>query len=94
MGKTQCPDCIGNQGLTLEERTFPYCRPAVMNDHFEDAHLETMERTAQRGGVIVCKHPECKNLPPLAHLDHFRNHVQTVHNVILPLAQYAAARRE
>ncbi|RYP74213.1 hypothetical protein DL771_003146 [Monosporascus sp. 5C6A] len=94
MEKTQCPDCIGNQGLTVEERTFSSCRPAVMNDHFEDTHLEAIERTSQRGGTSIYKHPKCKDLPPLTHIDHFRNHITTVHKVTLRSAQDAAARQE
>ncbi|KAK3897428.1 hypothetical protein C8A05DRAFT_47960 [Staphylotrichum tortipilum] len=90
MSKTQCPECIGNQGLTIEERTFSYCRPAVMNDHFEDSHLESI----QKGGDIICKHPKCKNLPPLTTVDHFRIHVERVHNVTLRSAQNATARRD
>jgi len=93
MDKTQCPDCIGNEGLTIKERTFSYCRPAVMNDHFENTHLEAMERTMQQGEFIICKHPKCKGLR-LKHLDHFRSHIATVHNVLLRSAQGASARRE
>ena len=94
MSKTQCPECIGNQCLTIEERTFDYCRSAVMNDHFEDKHLESLERTAQGGGNIICKHPKCINLPPLTYLDHFRHYVETVYRVTLRSGQAAVARRE
>ena len=93
MRKTQCPGCIGNHALTVEERTFSYCRPTAMNDHFEDRHLESLERIAQRGENIVCKHPKCKDVS-LEHLDHFRSHVETVHKVTLRSTQTAAARRE
>jgi hypothetical protein len=31
----QCPDCIGDERLSREERTFTYCRPTVMNDYFD-----------------------------------------------------------
>ncbi|KAL5610468.1 hypothetical protein FOBRF1_006585 [Fusarium oxysporum] len=45
----QCPDCIGDERLSLEERAFSYCRPTVRNDHFDDQHLIDRERALQRG---------------------------------------------
>jgi hypothetical protein len=56
----QCPDCIGDEQLSLEERTFTYCRPTVRNDHFDDQHLVERERALQRGGRMVCTHPACR----------------------------------
>jgi len=88
MDKEQCPDCFGDEALTLEERTFRYCRPDVMNNHFEDEHLPERERTNQ----IVCKHPKCRR-KTLKDLDHFRNHVCTVHQVSLRTAQQVQRRR-
>ncbi|GKT51801.1 uncharacterized protein ColSpa_11982 [Colletotrichum spaethianum] len=35
----QCPNCVGDERLPLEERTFKYCRPTVRNDHFDNQHL-------------------------------------------------------
>lgn len=40
MQKTQCPPCIGDGGMSYEERTFKYYRPAVMNDHFDREHVK------------------------------------------------------
>lgn len=83
MKKTQCPRCIGDDAMSVEERTFSYCRPAVMNDHFDREHLNTMEK-AEEDGLIFCHHPKCKSEGvKLAHLDHFRNHVAFVHGVSL-----------
>jgi hypothetical protein len=45
MDRKQCPRCIGDETLSQEERTFKYCRPAVMYDHFDRKHAQ------QLGGV-------------------------------------------
>ncbi|KAM4067359.1 FluG domain-containing protein [Hirsutella rhossiliensis] len=83
MGKAQCPRCIGDESMTVEERTFSYCRPAVMNDHFGREHLVTMEQM-ERDGFIGCMHPKCREADIKLHsLDHFRNHVARVHGVAL-----------
>jgi uncharacterized protein DUF3435 len=55
MNKTQCPDCIGDERLSMQERTFVYCRPAVRNDHWDREHLEGKQCAAQRGA----KRPRC-----------------------------------
>lgn len=68
-----------------EERTFYYCRPAVMNDHFDREHLKALKE-AERSKLIICKHPGCYNGREglkLESLDHFRNHVQRVYGVRL-----------
>ncbi|KAK0637170.1 FluG domain-containing protein [Bombardia bombarda] len=83
MGKTQCPRCIGDERQSHEERMFPYCRPAVMNDHFDREHLKEMEEM-ERDNLIFCDHPKCQeDGVKLKHLDHFRNHVQDVHGITL-----------
>jgi hypothetical protein len=83
MRKTQCPRCIGDEAMSAEERAFSYCRPAVMNDHFEREHLGTIKEM-ERDGFIVCGHPKCKQADlKLKSLDHFRNHVARVHGVLL-----------
>lgn len=83
MGKGQCPRCIGDEALSVEERTFAYCRPAVMNDHFDREHLATMEQM-DRDGFIGCMHPKCREADVKLHtVDRFRNHVATVHGVAL-----------
>ena len=56
---TQCPDCIGDERLPLEETKFPYCRPNVRNDHWDDTHLKERELAEQQGRPQVCKHPKC-----------------------------------
>ncbi|KAK7211084.1 hypothetical protein V2G26_018262 [Clonostachys chloroleuca] len=35
----QCPDCIGDERLSWEERAFTHCRPTVMNDHCDERPL-------------------------------------------------------
>lgn len=38
----------------------------------------------ERENLIFCKHPKCKEEGmKLKHLDHFRNHVESVHGVKL-----------
>ena len=88
----QCPDCIGDERLTLEERTFQYCRPTVRNDHFDDRHLEEREHAELHGEPIRCYHPECRDRK-FQHLDHFRNHVQTTHGVPLRSSDQVKQRR-
>lgn len=93
MDLNQCPDCIGDERMTLQERTFRYCRPPVRNDHFDDAHLEERERAERCGEPIRCHHPKCKDMK-FQHLDHFRNHVQSVHGVPLRSSEQVKRRRE
>ncbi|KAF1739604.1 hypothetical protein CRV24_001540 [Beauveria bassiana] len=89
MEATQCPDCIGDEQLSVEARKFKWCRPPVLNDHFDDAHLARRETAAQRGEAIWCGHPKCRQ-EKFVHLDHFRNHVEQVHG----RRQRQAERRE
>lgn len=83
MGKSRCPYCIGCSSMSSEERTLRYCRPAVMNDHFDREHLRPMTRAAQKGS-ITCQHPKCQrdgHSLKLVSMNHFRNDVQTIHGV-------------
>ncbi|KAK4101194.1 hypothetical protein N658DRAFT_496494 [Parathielavia hyrcaniae] len=80
MDRKQCPLCIGDETLSHQERTFKYCRPAVMYDHFDRKHAQ------QLGGVkrMLCNHPKCKEEAlEFKHLNHFKNHVERVHGVKL-----------
>lgn len=92
MHASQCPDCIGDERLSREERAFIYCRPTVMNDHFDDQHLVAREQVEQGGERIRCEHPKCKDLK-LQHLDHFRSHVQRIHGVTLRSSEQVKQRR-
>ncbi|KAF5128336.1 hypothetical protein E5D57_009272 [Metarhizium anisopliae] len=92
MDASQCPDCIGDERLTAAERTFQWCRPTIRNDHFDDQHLTDREATAERGEALVCKHPKCKD-ETFEHLDHFRNHVWSVHKVLLRTSEQVNRRR-
>lgn len=83
MEKTQCPRCIGDEMLPDETRAFSYCRPSVMNDHFDREHLEDL-KDKERHNLIRCEHPRCKEEGvKLRDLDHFRAHVMNIHGVEL-----------
>jgi len=77
MDKRQCPRCIGDEELSYEERTFKYCRPSVLYDHFDREHAQQL-RTQ-----ISCNHPKCKGEAPFQHLNHFKGHVQETHGIKL-----------
>ncbi|RYP48545.1 hypothetical protein DL768_005584 [Monosporascus sp. mg162] len=80
MQRTQCPRCIGDEGLSYKERTFQYCRPTVMYDHFDRTHAKHMSVVKQ----MVCNHPKCKGEAlRFEHLDHFKNHVERIYGVKL-----------
>ncbi|KAK3682380.1 FluG domain-containing protein [Podospora appendiculata] len=80
MDMTQCPCCIGDQTLSQKERTFKYCRPAVMYDHFDRKHARQLDSVKQ----MSCNHLKCKEEAlEFKHLNHFKNHVESVHGVKL-----------
>ncbi|KAK4116055.1 FluG domain-containing protein [Canariomyces notabilis] len=80
LDKKQCPRCIGDETLSYEERTFKYCRPAVMYDHFNRNHARQLDSAKQ----ILCNHPKCRREGlEFKHLDHFKNHIERVHGVRL-----------
>lgn len=87
-----CPGCFGDERMSLEERTFEYCRPTKRNDHWDDNHLEEMERTEQLGQLIICKDERCKDIK-LRTVDHFRNHVKSVHTITLRTSEQVRQRR-
>ncbi|RTE82071.1 hypothetical protein BHE90_003350 [Fusarium euwallaceae] len=60
MHGAQCPDCIGDERLSLAERSFTYCRPTVMNDHFDGEHLIRREQAEQ------CREKISANIPSIA----------------------------
>ncbi|KAG4430257.1 hypothetical protein IFR05_014253 [Cadophora sp. M221] len=79
-GKTQCLFCIGDESRSYEERVGSYCRPSKMMDHVERDHLKGKDPRAK----IECCHPTCKSQGlVLEHLEHFKNHVQSVHGIKL-----------
>jgi hypothetical protein len=92
MNASQCPDCIGDERLATAERTFRWCRPTIRNDHFDDQHLAERETAVAQGVVLACYHPKCRS-EAFQHLDHFRNHVQTVHKVSLRTTEQVNRRR-
>ncbi|GKT96945.1 fluG domain-containing protein [Colletotrichum tofieldiae] len=89
----QCPVCVGDERLPLEERTFKYCRPTVRNDHFDDQHLVERERAVQRGDLIRCSHPQCQHDPNFPTLDAFRRHIHISHGVSLRTSGQVMQRR-
>lgn len=93
MHGAQCPDCIGDERLSLQERSFMYCRSTVMNDHFDRQHLIGREQAEQNGEKIRCEHPKCRNLK-LESLDAFRCHVLKVHGVVLRSSEQIKQRRQ
>ena len=94
MGPTQCPGCIGDERQTKQERTFLYCRPTKRNDHFDDQHLEEIERAEEHGELIKCGHPKCREREVyLQSVDHFRNHIDAVHGVTLRTSEKVRQRR-
>ncbi|KAI7758745.1 hypothetical protein LZL87_012251 [Fusarium oxysporum] len=93
MYAAQCPDCIGDGRLSREERTFTYCRPTVMNDHFDDQHLVEREQAERSEERIRCEHPKCQDVK-LKHVNHFSRHVQEVHGVTLRSSEQVQQRRQ
>lgn len=80
LGKTQCIYCVGNEQLAYVDRMRAFNRVSHMMDHVEKVHL----RHEPHRTTFVCRHPLCKHLGDfLTSLDHFKNHVQTVHGVKL-----------
>ena len=78
--KTQCIFCIGNETLSLPDRTKSFCRPAIMMDHVEDVHLKYEPANKQ----VICRHPVCKSQRlVLNNVMHFKNHVARVHGITL-----------
>lgn len=93
METSQCPDCIGDEQLPVEARKFKYCRPPVLNDHFDDEHLSRRETAERHGEAIWCGHPKCRQ-EKFDHVDNFRGHVERVHGVNLRLSDQIAKRRQ
>ncbi|CAH0017227.1 unnamed protein product [Clonostachys rhizophaga] len=89
----QCPDCISDERLSREERTFTYCRPTVINDHFDNQHLARREQDERSGEKIRCEHPKCRDAK-FQHVNHFRRHVQEVHGVTLRTSAQVQQRRQ
>lgn len=78
--RKQCLYYIGDETLSQEERTFKYCRPAVMFDHFDRKHGRELG-SAKR---MLYNHPKCKEEAlEFKHLNHFKNHVESVYGVKL-----------
>ncbi|KAJ4307350.1 hypothetical protein N0V88_000734 [Collariella sp. IMI 366227] len=58
MDRKQCPRCVGDETLSREERTFKYCRPAVMFDHFDRKHARELGHAKR----MLCNHPNPADL--------------------------------
>ncbi|KAK4228723.1 FluG domain-containing protein [Podospora fimiseda] len=68
----QCPHCIGDETMSFETKTFKYCRPAVMYDHFDRKHTQQLGSKSE---------PDCRGSTQSRVLNHFKNHVEKVHGV-------------
>jgi Protein of unknown function (DUF3435) len=80
LAKTQCPICIGDESKSYKERMGSFCRVSKMRDHVERIHLKGVDPEK----TFSCYHPVCKSQGlVLEHLQHFKNHVQKVHEVSL-----------
>jgi hypothetical protein len=80
LGKTQCIYCVGNEQLPHADRMRTFKRVSHMMDHVENVHL----RHEPAAPSFFCRHPRCKHLGDfLTSLDHFKNHVQTMHGIKL-----------
>lgn len=80
--KTQCVFfCTG----TVSKKTFSW--PAKIMDHVE-AHLRR-EQAETGSEKVRCRHPLCEAAGlVLKHVSHFKNHVQSVHGVMLREERY------
>ncbi|APA11274.1 hypothetical protein sscle_07g060440 [Sclerotinia sclerotiorum 1980 UF-70] len=77
--KTQCIICIGDNRSTYQYRTRTYATSHKMMNHV-DSHLKEVPKFQR----ISCTHPVCQSEGLiLKHLQHFKNHVQTVHGISL-----------
>lgn len=77
--KTQCIVCIGDNRSTYEYRTRTYATPHKMMNHM-DSHLKEVPKLER----ISCTHPVCQSEGLiLKDLEHFKNHVETVHSIRL-----------
>ena len=92
MHKFQCTECIGEEQLPYEDRTFCYTRASSRNDHFDSRHLPTLtQRLAQ--GLLKCVHPKCsKMVGKIGSMDQHIDHQLTVHHVKLRGVGGKAAR--
>ncbi|KAK0631107.1 hypothetical protein B0T17DRAFT_590377 [Bombardia bombarda] len=89
----QCLECISDERMSVEERAFRYCRPQKRNDHFDDNHLEAKERAERLGQPIICNNKRCKDVK-LHTMNHFRNHVHSVHKIKLRTTEQVQQRRD
>ncbi|PTB40423.1 hypothetical protein M441DRAFT_104502, partial [Trichoderma asperellum CBS 433.97] len=66
------------------QRLFEFCRPPVLQDHFDNLHLEAKEEAEQAKERIPCMHPRCQEAGiEIWSVDEYRNHVKSVHKVSL-----------
>jgi hypothetical protein len=76
--KSQCIICIVNKRFSYKERIHTFCRVSHMRDHVEKLHLHVPP------AQWICHHPVCKAEGlVLNYIQHFKNHVETVHGISL-----------
>jgi hypothetical protein len=83
--KTQCIICIGNELYSHKDRTRSFRRVSHMMDHVENVHLKGRAANER----YICEHPICKSEGlVLNNVNHFKNHVATVHGILLREPRY------
>ena len=70
----QCPVCIGDEGLSHQQRTYHFYNIWNMWDH-----AETHFQDSPSDKPYLCRHPKC-NGELLNNTMHFKNHCETQHN--------------
>lgn len=94
MKETQCPECIGDKMLSYLQRCFEFCRRPVLQDHFDNIHLEAKEKAEEAKERILCMHLRCQDAGiEIWSVNEYRNHVKTVHKVSLRTAERVTRRR-
>ena len=80
LARTQCIFCVGDERLSRKDRMRSFSNVGNMMSHVDNVHFKRKPVV----GKFVCEHPNCKPLGDfLRDVDHFKNHVQTVHGVKL-----------
>lgn len=70
----QCSCYIGDKGESYKERTFNFCRPAPIYDHFDREH--TVE--IRNAKYILYSYPKYKSeVLGFEYLNYFKNYIKT-----------------
>ena len=92
MNKFQCTECIGDERLSYEERSFRFTRTSSRNNHFDSQHLPHLTKLLAHG-LLACSHPKCtKMVRKFRTMEEYRSHQLRVHHIELRPAGGRAAR--